>query len=151
MDMTRDIKDAVSPLAHAWEQVKKECASKGLDIRLSCVARTQAEQCALYLRGRYPLGVLAVLYWEIFKQTLTNSTNMIVTQTIYSKHVVTESSPFSRALDFYLYKDGAAIWDVKADVNGDEKADYEQVAGMFEQRRLRSGKQWGDICHVEVK
>jgi len=148
--MNKNINIAVPRLANIWGIVKKECSNKGLDVRLSCVARSQEEQCALYLRGRYPLDAIAVLYFTIFRQTLTNKTNVIVTRTIYSKHVITENGQLSHALDFYICKGGEAIWDVKADVNDDNKGDYVQVAEMFEKLGCRSGRSWGDICHVEI-
>jgi len=148
--MTKDIKSAVPELQCAWNKIKSKCSKIGIDVRLSCVSRSQGEQCVLYLRGRYSLALVEQIYFKVFNVTLTEKTNVIVTNTIYSKHVLTKTHPLSRALDFYVYHDGIATWDIKADFNNDKNKDYLQVINMFETEGLKSGKGWGDYCHIEV-
>jgi hypothetical protein len=150
--MQRDIKKCCKELQDKWKTGKEECRKIGIEIALSCTSRTPLEQVALYLRGRFATVLINPLYTLIMRTDLPNDSNHIVTWTLESKHVIYPNKrPLSEAFDFYIVKNGKAIWDVKADVNKDELPDYKQVADIFEKLGLRSGIHFGDPCHVEIK
>ena len=150
--MNRDIKCCCKELQEKWIIGKEECRKIGIEIALSCTSRTPLEQTAQYLRGRVPYVVARMVYSNVMLSELSEEGNKIVTWTLESKHVIYPNKrPLSEAFDFYIVKNGKAIWDVKADVNKDELPDYKQVADIFEKLGLRSGIHFGDPCHVEIK
>lgn len=120
-----DLLPHVQPHAYSWLH---KCFERGIDVIVTCTYRTQEEQDELWERGRSKPG---------------NK----VTWTRNSKH--TERV----AIDFAIVKDGKAVWDVKADINENDIADYTEVGKVAEEE----GFQWGvmingkhtDLCHIQ--
>ena len=120
-----DLLPHIQPYAYMWLH---KCFEKGIDVLVTRTYGTQEEQDELWERGRSKPG---------------NK----VTWTRRSKH--TER----RAIDFTIVKDGKAMWDVKADINENDIADYTEVGQMAEE----AGFQWGitingkrtDLCHIQ--
>ena len=103
-----------------------KCFERGIDVLVTCTYRTQEEQDELWERGRTKPG---------------NK----VTWTRNSKH--TERV----ALDFAIVKDGKAVWDIKADINENDIADYTEVGKMAEEEGFQWGGRWKppDSCHIQ--
>lgn len=140
--MTKDIYQANEKLRDAWSIVHARCMNIGIDIRITCVSRTELEQSVLYLCGRVSFDKIAPIYNQVFGRKMNSTDNKIITQTIYSKHVITKSSLLSRAIDYYIFKDGNAIWDTNQ---------YLQIDKMFEDiPGIKTGRLWNDFCHVEL-
>lgn len=112
---------------HAYSFLHK-CFERGIDVIITCTYRSQEEQDELWERGRSKPGEK-------------------VTWTKHSKH--TERV----AMDFAIVKNGKASWDIKADFNKNDIADYTEVGTLAEE----IGWQWGiiikdkrsDICHLQ--
>lgn len=49
---------------------------------------------------------------------------------------------YGLALDIVLIKDGTALWDVKADLDGDGKADWMEIVNIFKQYGWEWGGDW---------
>lgn len=49
---------------------------------------------------------------------------------------------YGLALDIVLIKDGTALWDVKADLDGDGKADWIEIVNIFKQYGWEWGGDW---------
>lgn len=49
---------------------------------------------------------------------------------------------FGVALDIVLIRDGSALWDVKADLDGDGKADWMEIVNIFKQYGWEWGGDW---------
>jgi hypothetical protein len=133
--MTRDLNKAV-PLLKVFgeELIKRSKSDFGLTIIITCVDRTILEQMALVIQGRLKLKSVNIARITAGLSPLkSEEENKIVSWTLDSKHVI---NPFdtiidndkSRAFDFgVLDSNGKYMGDLKADVNGDNISDYEQV------------------------
>lgn len=49
---------------------------------------------------------------------------------------------YGLALDIVLIRDGSALWDVKADLDGDGKADWMEIVNIFKQYGWEWGGDW---------
>jgi hypothetical protein len=140
---SRDITKCVPYLVRKYAELNQKCMLKGLQILLTCTARDQKEQIALYAQGRDSLALVNEKRRVAFLPPITQKQNVKVTWTLDSLHVVSPARPLAEAFDFVVVKAGAAIWDVKADVNGDHIPDYQQVAQI--------GREIGLVCGADFK
>lgn len=141
---SRDISQCVPWLQKKWFELKGLCASKGMNIRLSCTSRNCDEQSALYAQGRKTLSIVNHLRTKVNLLPITAAQNKRkVTWTLHSKHVISNTRPLSEAFDIFIQKDGVAVWDLKADVNNDNKPDYEHIAAI--------GRSIGLVCGADFK
>jgi peptidoglycan L-alanyl-D-glutamate endopeptidase CwlK len=113
----------VQPFARQFLQA---CMAKGHDVVVTCTYRSQEEQDDIYARGRTKPG-------------------KIVTWTRHSKHTD------RIALDFALVKNGKCSWDIKADFDEDNVADYFEVGAISKEIGFTWGGDWNppDYCHIE--
>lgn len=99
-------------------------------VRITYTLRTYAEQAELYAKGRTTAG-----------PKVTNA------KPGYSFH------NWALALDFVLLIDGKEIsWDINKDFDGDKKADWMEVIGIFENAGWKSGAKFtglADYPHLE--
>jgi len=160
--MSRDITKATPTIQKFWNElqstVKKEL---NLDIFLVDVDRDWKVQRAYYAQGRDSLLIVNKLRKDVGLPSITVEQNKKkVTWTMNSKHIVNlddnnENNDLSRAIDIGLKNyDGKYIGDAGADINKDNKKDYEQVGLIGE--RIGNGKiKWGgrfkysDMPHFE--
>lgn len=87
--------------------------------RFTYTLRTFQEQDELYAKGRTAPGAI-----------VTNAKGG------FSMH------NFGVALDIVLVKDATALWDVKADLDGDGKADWMEIVAIFKQYGWEWGGDW---------
>ncbi len=160
--MSRDITKATPTIQQFWSElqstVKKEL---NLDIFLVDVDRDWKVQRAYYAQGRDSLLIVNKLRKDVGLPSITVEQNKKkVTWTMNSKHIVNlddnnENNNLSRAIDIGLKNyDGKYIGDAGADINKDNKKDYEQIGLIGE--RIGNGKiKWGgrfkspDMPHFE--
>lgn len=153
---SRDIKKCVPKLQEIWPLHKAECAKIGIQIALSCTAREAIEQRALYAQGRAALDIVNHLRGNAGLPSITEQQNKLcVTWTLDSKHIINDKRSLSEAYDIFVIKNGVAVWDVKADVNGDQIPDYLQVAEIGRSLGLIPGAYFPkpakpDFPHFEI-
>lgn len=112
----------------------------------SCTYRSQAEQNALWKRGRAPLQSVNEAYESVGLPPITAEENKhAVTWRTVSKH--TDRT----AVDYYELIDGKASYDLKVDANKDHIFDWEQFGQIAESCGLEWGGRWKkpDYPHVQ--
>jgi hypothetical protein len=158
--MSRDINKATAYMQWFWHQlytaVKLEL---GLIIFLLDVDRDWKVQRAYYAQGRDPLHIVNALRKEAGLPTITAKQNeKKITWTMKSKHITNLDNQalydnYSRAIDIGLKdKDGRYVGDSQADLNKDNKKDYQQIGEIGERiggMRIRWGGRFGDPAHFE--
>jgi len=125
----------------------------GRDIIVTCTAREKAEQVALYAQGRESLAQVNALRKAVYLPPIGEEQNKhCVTWTLDSRHIPETPGGQVTALDVAIIKNGAATWDIKADVNHDHIPDYEEVAKAAELCGLESGARWKkpDYPHIQM-
>lgn len=134
---SRDITKAVPRLQDFTHKLIEEAKKRyNLDVIVTNVSRDIIEQAALFAQGRKPLSEVNKLRKIAGLSPISAAENKYcVTWTMKSKHIIdlTDNSPLndlSHAVDIAIVKDGRAIWDIKADVNKDGKADYLQIGQL---------------------
>lgn len=145
------------------------CEGRGINVIITSTLRTEAEQLALFAQGRKALKTVNEFRAEAGLPPISGEQNRVVTNAATSVH------QFGLAFDVAIIRPphppldkggvregisssigkghggGEAVWDVKADINADGIADYEEVGliGEF------LGLQWGgrfrlrDYCHFQ--
>lgn len=121
------------------------CRASGIEIIFTCTARNVKEQIALYAQGRQGVDEVNELRRIAGLRPITEEANQRpVTWTLNSKHLVDLEdvnlyNDKARAYDIAIVRDGKVNWDLKADVNENEVADYEEVARIGESIGLKAG------------
>jgi len=139
---SRNLNDCVPELIAKYILAEEKCRAIGIFLQIFCTARTVSEQVALWLQGRRPLeSVNAARRVAGLKEITEAENRYCVTWTTKSAHIVDATNPLSRAIDFGLKKQGINPWDLKADTNGDNEADFDQVGEIMESVGLK----WGVI------
>jgi peptidoglycan L-alanyl-D-glutamate endopeptidase CwlK len=124
------------------------CEEAGVPIILTCTARDNMEQMALYSQGRMPLEYVNMMrteagIWLIGKEENKRK----VTWILKSRHVVDlDKGEKAKAYDVALLRvvkgRNRAHWNLKEDVNGNDIPDYEEVARIGESLGLVAGARW---------
>lgn len=112
----------------------------------SCTYRSQAEQDALWMRGRYSLRVVNDAYGKVGMAPITERENKRpVTWTHNSVHTKRE------AVDYFIQRDGKYCNDIKVDTDGDSIPDWEEFGKIADKCELEWGGTWQkkDIPHVQ--
>jgi len=125
---SRKIEDLVPELQTLFHEFSMQMHDAGLQFIVTCTYRSQDEQDELYARGRTKPG---------------NK----VTWTRNSRHTR------RTAFDIALVKDGKVSWDIKADVNDNDIADYEEAGEIGESVGLEWGGRWKtpDRPHFQLR
>jgi len=146
-----DLHDSMrKPLADAMAELK----SIGIEILITCTARTYEEQVALYAQGREKIEVTNNLRLKAGLPRITATENKSkVAWTLESKHITGNGRKLSDAFDFCILNKGKATWDIKVDVNGDSVRDYIQAGVIFEKHGFVWGGRWKtpDYPHCQRK
>lgn len=137
---SRKPEDLTPSMFEKWRLFDQKMTAAGIKYILTCTARTDLEQIALYAQGRDSLldvnrkrsaaGIAPISLAEASRK---------VTWTLNSRHIVSALHPKSYAFDIAIVKDGKAVWDVKVDVNDNDKPDYEEAGKIGES----CGLVWG--------
>jgi peptidoglycan L-alanyl-D-glutamate endopeptidase CwlK len=102
-------------------------------VKITSTLRDQEMQDYLYEQGRSRPG-------------------NIVTWTRNSRHLPYGETGKSIAWDFVIIDtDSHLVWDVKADVNDNQKPDYLEAAEIARNLGLKPGADFKDYCHIELK
>lgn len=110
----------------------------GIRVIVTSVDRDYKVQMALYAQGRQPLSEVNRMRSFAGLPLISEKENRPVTWTMASKHIVNFDDGFtnndlSRAVDFgILDSAGKYQGDIKADVNYDNRSDYEQLGFVGE-------------------
>ena len=150
---SRKIEDCVPKLRSAWLVFKSKVKVQlGLDIILTCTAREYIEQLALYSQGREELDMVNHKRENAGLPPIDAAHNIKVTWTLDSKHIIGSGRAQAEAFDIAIVKNDKAVWDVKADINGDNMPDYRQVAEIGKGFGLRAGADFKnpDYPHFEI-
>ena len=155
---SRDIKDLTPAMQVFFQKFKNEMDKAKISFAVTCTARTVKEQQALYAQGRQKLSEVNALRKMAGLDPITAEENKRkVTWTLASKHIVDldDNNPdnnLSRAFDIVITKNKKATWDIKVDVNENQKPDYIEAGEIGE----RVGLKWGgrfsspDYPHFEL-
>lgn len=114
----------------------------------SCTLRNQAEQDALYMRGRHPLDIVNRAYRAVGLAPITEKENeKPVTWTTKSAHKEGE------AVDYFIQQGGKYCTDLKADTNEDQIPDWEEFGRIADECGLDWGGNWKkpDFPHIQWK
>jgi hypothetical protein len=114
--------------------------------RRSCTYRSQEEQSALWMRGRYSLPVVNTHYGLVGLPPITEKENKTsVTWTHNSVHTKRE------AVDYFVLREGKYCNDIKIDTDGDNMPDWEEFGKIANSCGLNWGGFWKkpDYPHVE--
>lgn len=119
--------------AHAKLVVwKAQCFAIGLPVKITSTLRDQEFQDYLYEQGRTREG-------------------RIVTWTRNSRHLPYGDTGKAIAWDFVILEgDNHLVWDIKADINDNNKKDYEECAELARNLGLKAGADFGDYCHIQL-
>ena len=156
---SRDPKDLAPDLQPLHAEWLKRCKAKGLNVITTCTARTYQEQLALYAQGRNPLSYTNALRKVAGLGSITEKENKSkVTWTMNSRHIINlkdsdSSNDKATAWDFAVLNGKNVSWDIKADVNKNGIADYEEAGKIAEDLGLEWGGRWKspDAPHIQRK
>lgn len=143
---SREIEDLKPETQEKIIRFENRLVEAGLCFKRSCTYRSQAEQNALWKRGRAPLQTVNDAYESVGLPPITAEQN---------KHAVTWKTVSNHtgrtAVDYYEANDGTASYDLKVDANHDHVYDWEQFGQIAEECGLRWGGRWSkpDYPHVE--
>jgi peptidoglycan LD-endopeptidase CwlK len=130
-------------IIHFEEELEK--AVPGVFHR-SCTYRSQAEQNALWKRGRCPLDEVNAAYKAVGMAPITAEENRHqVTWKTISDHTCRE------AVDYFILRDGKYCNDLKVDTDGDKIEDWQEFGRVANECGLEWGGNWKkkDIPHVQ--
>jgi peptidoglycan L-alanyl-D-glutamate endopeptidase CwlK len=148
---SRSLDDLTPTLKEKWMRVACKAADRGIRTLVTCTARDLKEQTALYAQGRNELLLVNELR-KIAKlppiDGLTNSRK--VTWTMKSKHIC-KSGEKSKAIDFAVFYEGKASWDIKVNCNDNDIPDYYEVGQIAKEEGLKWGGDFSspDFPHLE--
>lgn len=137
-----------------WQEWDKRMIAAGIPHILTSTARWLEEQMTLYVQGRLPLATVNRFRAAVNLPPLADGENKTVTWTLSSKHVLKPSQGIiqARAFDFAIIKNGAAIWDLKVNVNQNDIPDYMEAGQIGKNCGLIWGGDWlgsPDYPHLE--
>ena len=179
MIATRDQLLQMDPvLRHIYPDFENRVLAKGLNYRITCVARFRKEQVALYSQGRDDWATVQMYRQLAGMQPLNSSdypryddsvklapgkNKYVVTWTLDSLHVIDLDDDiswnnFSRAFDIVILdKHKKATWDLKVDVDQDGVGDYLEAANIGKSVGLnpgafflKNGKPKPDYPHYQI-
>ena len=151
--MNRDLNCAYKPLKRIILQALKIAKKRGLNVIITSVWRSAAEQYVLWVQGRKNLAEVNRVRAKVGLSKITKEQNKKITWT--TKKSYHTCVPKSMAVDFCIVENKKAIWDVKADVNDNEIPDYKEFANIC--KSLDSNIEWGgdwkrkDYGHIQWK
>ena len=146
---SRSLKDLTLEAQDAFEKFELALQAEGLAwFKRCCTYRSQAEQNALWCRGRYKLAVVNATYKAAGLAPITEAENKRpVTWARKSVHTQRE------AVDYFIEKDGRYCTDVKVDINDNDVPDWVEFGRVAVACGLEWGGKWSnpDLPHVQLK
>ncbi|GAB4389027.1 MAG: hypothetical protein Kow0025_11870 [Thermodesulfovibrionales bacterium] len=144
--MNRRVEDLHPSVRGLCRRLVAESQARGIGLVVTSTLRTEAEQLALFAQGRKGLETVNGLRAEAGLPPITAEQNRVVTRALASVH------QFGLAFDVAVVKDGRAVWDLKADINGNGAADYEEVGRLGKGLGLEWGGDFAfkDYCHFQL-
>jgi len=146
---SRKIEDLTPRMQEKIKRFETRLAEEGHEnFKRSCTFRSQAEQNALWKRGRYPLDIVNAAYTSVGLAPITENENKRpVTWKAVSDHTARE------AVDYYQALPGIANYDIKVDVDDDKIPDWQEFVRIAEACGLECGGRWkkADWPHVQWK
>ncbi len=140
---SRKIEDLHPIVAGMCRTLIEVCKQKGIELLITNILRTEAEQIAYFAQGRKALKAVNELRARAGLPAIMPKENRSITKNLTSIH------QFGCALDVAIVKDGLAIWDIKADLNENDIPDYEELGKIGEAIGFRWGGRWKDYVHFE--
>lgn len=154
---SRDLALLTPELREKYLLFKKNAATAGIQVIVTCTARNILEQMALYVQGRLSFSQVNKFRKAAGLHILkSQEQNRKVTWTLDSKHVTNNfdddlKNDFSRAFDIVIISNRKAVWDIKADVNQNEIPDYEELGRIGESIGLVWGGRWNPPDYVHFQ
>lgn len=148
------ITDLTPIMQSLYRRFFREMRKAGIKFKITCTARSVLEQKALYAQGRESLEKVNALRKKVGLWALTAKENKRkVTWTLKSKHLVDGVKVLkSSAFDIVLLNENEKVhWDLKVDVNRNEKKDYVEAAEIGKSVGLKPGAYFKtpDFPHYE--
>jgi len=155
---SRKIEDCVIALQDKFFLFDLRMKAVGIPFLITCTARTVKEQIAFYAQGRETLKQTNALRKMAGLPPISPEENARkVTWTLNSKHLVdlddgNPGNDKSRAFDIVITRNGKPCWDVKADVNQNQIADYVEAGRIGKSVGLIWGGNFRtpDMPHFEI-
>lgn len=156
---SRKIEDLVPELQTKYHAFAAAMAAAGIPFMVTCTARTVREHIALYAQGRRSNDMTNALRRDAGLSPISWTENCRkVTWTLQSKHLIDlddgdPGNDKARAFDIAITRRrGEPCWNLKIDVNENEKPDYEEAGKIGESVGLRWGGRFRrpDYGHFEV-
>lgn len=155
---SRKVEDLTEKMQLLYSQFKTKMETAKISFILTCTARSVKEQQALYAQGRQSLMEVNIMRTMAGLPTITEEENKYkVTWTLQSKHLTDledgdSNNDKARAFDIAIMKDGKATWDIKVNVNKNDKPDYEEAGIIGESIGLKWGGRFKspDYPHFEL-
>jgi hypothetical protein len=122
-----------SQMRAPYLEYDRQMIAKGIDYKITSVARFVKEQVALYAQGRNPLEMVNMYRQLAGLGPIKEADNKIVTWTLKSDHLIdldddNPDNDYARAFDIVIMNGKIPTWDLKADVNHDSIPDYKEAA-----------------------
>jgi len=139
-----DLDPLVQPMWHEFKRRMLE--ERKLEVRPTSTIRTADEQLAYFAQARKSTKAVNELRKSAGLYPITPAENKkVITSVLTSVH------EFGFAVDFVIMKEGAAIWEIKADLNKNDIPDYEEAGKIAEECGLTWGGKFKrrDYVHIE--
>ncbi len=150
---SRNPNDLTPEMFELWKKFDIAMKNAKISYALTCTARSQTEQEALYAEGRKPLSEVNSLRIIAGLPKITDAENKSpVTWTMNSKHIINQTNPKARAFDIVILKDGKACYDIKVNVNNNDISDYLEAGKIGKSIGLKWGGDFKtpDYPHFEI-
>lgn len=150
--MSRDINLCHPTLRKKIELFRQRANEQGIYFIITCIARTEQEQYAIYVQGRETLAVVNSAREHARLGPITDKENITVTWTLDSKHVINDKRKLSEAFDIAIVVDDRPTWNIKVNVNNNEIPDYLELAEIGRDLGLKPGAFFSkpDYPHYEL-
>ena len=146
LDLTENMQKKIARFSSAMQ-------AAALPFAITCTARTNLEQIALYAQGRESLYQINAFRAAAGLGAISEAeSKRKVTWTTKSRHIIGKGiREKAEAFDIVLLRQGRASWDIKADVNDDEIPDYEEAGKIGKSCGLKWGGSFStpDMPHFE--
>lgn len=134
-------------------QFAKQAELREIPFIVTCTSRSQAIQEAFYAQGRLSLATVNGLRKQAGLYLLARAENSYkITWTMKSKHIPDTPGGKVSAFDVAILREGQATWNIKVNVNRNERPDYLELAEIGQMLGLRCGAffKTPDYPHFEL-
>lgn len=145
MPTCRDM-DRLHPLVREKaDEFKADCKLMGIPIMVVETIRSHEVQVAYYAQGRETLDNVNAKRRLAGLPVIKMHQNRIITNAIESIH------EYGCALDFALLINGRPSWDDKADINDNQRDDYNEIGQIAKSHGFKWGGDFSfrDLAHIQ--